>query len=400
MDGKAIVIEPAAETESTWSGDPVQDARELANSIAAPCADSVDAQARFPVEAMAAIKSARLLSAGITTPPGASCDILVQSSICFELAQACASSAMILAMHYIQLDCLVNHSAGSAQLQDYIATLVKDQRLLASVTSEVGTDGDLRRSIADIQAENGKFQLKKHATTVSYGQYADDFLITARSSRDAAESDQRLVLALAGKTELTTKGAWDTLGMRGTVSPGGTIATHGESWQIIDDPFAEVAALSMVPISHLLWTSCWLGIARSAVNRTRQAVQSKARRDPDSAKFAAMRLAAIHSRLRLLETEHMTLLNYYSDTVNGPEAARLTSIGNIIRFNDIKINVSEGIVGIVQEAIQATGISAYRNNTRYSLGRHLRDSVSASLMINNDRIRASNAEMQLVFKDR
>ena len=45
------------------------------------------------------------------------------------------------------------------------------------------------------------------------------------------------------------------------------------------------------------------------------------------------------------------------------------------------------------------GLSAYRNDTPYSLGRHLRDAYSAALMVNNDRILANTAQLVLALRD-
>ena len=53
---------------------------------------------------------------------------------------------------------------------------------------------------------------------------------------------------------------------------------------------------------------------------------------------------------------------------------------------------------IVLEAFEICGIAGYRNNSDFTLGRLLRDAMSASLMISNDRIRSGNAAMHLVHK--
>ena len=42
-------------------------------------------------------------------------------------------------------------------------------------------------------------------------------------------------------------------------------------------------------------------------------------------------------------------------------------------------------------ALRACGLSGYRNDSEYSIGRHLRDVLSAPVMINNDRILANLA---------
>ena len=48
---------------------------------------------------------------------------------------------------------------------------------------------------------------------------------------------------------------------------------------------------------------------------------------------------------------------------------------------------------------QIVGILGYKNDSPFSLGRHYRDVLSASIMISNDRINAKSAAMLLVSKD-
>ena len=46
-----------------------------------------------------------------------------------------------------------------------------------------------------------------------------------------------------------------------------------------------------------------------------------------------------------------------------------------------------------------TGIVGFKNDTPFSVGRHLRDSMSASLMVANERIHQTNASLLLIAKD-
>ncbi|MBY3149857.1 acyl-CoA/acyl-ACP dehydrogenase, partial [Rhizobium laguerreae] len=78
--------------------------------IAAKHADTVDAEARFPREAVDAMKAERLL--GIQVPRhfgGESASITEIAELCSMLGQACAASAMVFAMHHIKLSSLVEH---------------------------------------------------------------------------------------------------------------------------------------------------------------------------------------------------------------------------------------------------------------------------------------------------
>jgi acyl-CoA dehydrogenase len=56
-------------------------------------------------------------------------------------------------------------------------------------------------------------------------------------------------------------------------------------------------------------------------------------------------------------------------------------------------------VQIVGQALLIAGLSGYRNDSAFSVGRHLRDAHSAALMVNNDRILANTAQLVLALRD-
>ncbi len=68
-------------------------------------------------------------------------------------------------------------------------------------------------------------------------------------------------------------------------------------------------------------------------------------------------------------------------------------------MNNLKVATSQLAVDIAQRALSICGISGYRNDSLFAVGRHLRDAHSASLMIANERIHASSASLLLVLKD-
>src|SRR5579862_2683556 len=79
-------------------------AAEIGERAAAPYADAVDADGRFPAEAMAAVRAAGLLGALVPEQwggPGRSLGEYGEAVT--ALAQHCATSGLILAMHGIQV---------------------------------------------------------------------------------------------------------------------------------------------------------------------------------------------------------------------------------------------------------------------------------------------------------
>ena len=373
----------------------------ISADVAAVHADDVDAKARFPQETIDALRQSHVLSAAIPRDlGGAGLGLEQLAMLCAELGQGCGSSAMVLAMHYIQLACIARHGRESDTLMEFLSEAARHQYLLASITSEVGTFGKTRTSICALQRDGGRFRLDKEATTGSYCAHADAILVTCRRAPDAAASDQVLVLVRKSDYELKQTTSWDTLGMRGTCSPGFSLKSAGDARQVVPGSFADSSAQSMVPYSHVLWASLWWGIAAAAVGRAAEFVRAAARKTPGEIPPTATALADVSRQLQMLRLSWQGVARDFDAVDARPEGRQLfLSMPWALRFNDLKISMSEATPQIVHQALQIIGILAYKNDTKFSLGRHYRDALSGALMISNERIAASSASMLMVCKD-
>lgn len=393
---------PTSEARQGQSFDALHDAaRRIAQSVAAEHADAVDAQARFPSETLAALREAGLMSAPVPRAlGGAGCGLRELGQLCGTLAHGCGSSAMVLAMHYIQVACVARHVGTTGALADFLRDLVEHQWLVASITSEVGTWGDTRSSICAVQVENGRFRLDKDATTGSYCADADAIAVTCRRDAEAAASDQALVLVRREDARLTQTTTWDTLGMRGTCSPGFRLESQGPAEFVLPVPYADISAQTMVPYAHVLWSSLWWGIASDAVRRAAQFVRGQARRTPGTVPPTAQRLAEVTVQLQTMRHNWQSVAEAFDAVPDTPSGRQeLTGIPWGLRLNNLKIACSEAAPQIVHRALQIVGILGYKNDSPFSLGRHYRDVLSASLMVSNERIAARSASMLLVHKD-
>jgi acyl-CoA dehydrogenase len=377
---------------------PVEAARQIAEAVAGPAADAVDREARFPHEAIAALREERMLGAFVPRALGGLGATIGDLAACCErLGRACASTAMIYAMHQIEVACLVRHGLSSSVLRHYLAELAEREWLIASATSEIGVGGDLRRSICAVEQDRGSIHVAKRAPVISYGEEADAILLTARRAPDAAPSDQVLVLARKADVRLTCTGVWDTLGMRGTRSLGFTLDAIGSTEQILPVPFAAIATETMLPVSHVLWSSLWLGIASDAVSRARACVRAEARRSPGVVPASALRLAETVAELgTMTATVHAGRADF-EEHQEDPDA--LAGLGFTIRMNNLKVSASRMAPEIVARALGVCGLNGYRCDSPFAVGRHLRDAHSAALMIANDRVLSGNAAMLLVHKE-
>jgi acyl-CoA dehydrogenase len=372
-------------------------AEQIAREVVAPAAFEVDRTASFPTEAVDALRGAHMLSALVPKGlggEGASISEVARATT--VLGRSCASTAMIFAMHQIQVACLVNH--GHTELIDGLLERIVDEQLLfASATTELGIGGDVRRSSCYVERDGDSFRLTKQSPVISYGAYAYGVLATARRTEESPPSDQVLVACLPPGLNLNQIGEWDTLGFRGTCSNGFVLNAEGPTDAILADPYGDISSQTMLPVSHILWGSVWLGIATEAANRARRYVQSEARKTPGTTPPSAMRLAELYPSLIEMGELVRGLTQRYEDLQDNRES--LASVDSAIAFNGLKLSCSRYVEEIVHKAMTICGMAGYRNDSPYSLGRLMRDAQGAALMVNNDRILANDAQLLLVHRE-
>jgi acyl-CoA dehydrogenase len=378
----------------------VQLASRVGERLAAPAAADVDREGRFPAEAIAGLKEAGLLGALVPRELGGLGASLGEVQLAVtELAKHCASTAMIFAMHQIQVACLVNHGRNDV-LRELTREVATGQLLLASATTEKGIGGDVRSSSCAVEIETvddrPRFKLAKNAPVISYGQHADAVLVTARRTPDSTPNDQVIVACRTPGLHLHRSSTWSAMGMRGTCSDGFELLAEGDPAQIIDDPYGDVSAKTMLPVSHILWAGVWLGVATAAVDKARAFVRLQARNAPGTTPPAAIRLAETYATLSQLRDVAHHAVTRYATALADPD--QLDSLGFSLAMNTTKTQSTTLVVDVVNQALGVCGILGYREDTPFSMGRLLRDAHGGAVMVANDRITANNAQLLLVHK--
>ncbi len=376
-------------------GAPLEVRTKTAAAVAARHAEDVDAAARFPAEVIGEMRSQRLMGIMVPKPLGGEgASVADTARVCYGLGAACSSSAMIFAMHQVKVACLVRHGQGNGWRDAMLGRLVENQWLLASSTTEGGNGGNIRSSDAAVVRTDDGFTYSREASVISYGEYADALVTTARRAPDAASSDQVLLWLMADDYTMERRQGWETLGMRGTCSRGFRVEAAGSADRILDVPYSKIHTQTMMPVAHILWSSAWAGIASASVERTRQFMRtamqnSGGRLPPGAAHFTQARQS-----LGTLLSEIRAALRLY-ESVAGDERA-MASLDVQTTLNLLKVNVSEGAVRTVMSAMRACGLAGYRTDSDCSQGRLLRDVLSAPIMINNERILAGIGQTALM----
>ena len=302
---------PGAQILSTGTGAYTARAR-VAAEAAAQHAAAVDSAARFPAEAFAEIRKQRLL--GIMVPPalgGEGATVAEIADICFILGQACASTALIFAMHQIKMACIIRHAKGSAALERILKQIAGEQLLMASSTTEGQAGGNVRSSEAAIGHEGEEITLERKATVISYAVEADGLVTTARRAADAAASDQVLLVLLKKDYTLDRVQSWDTLGMRGTHSEGFALHVRASAQQVMPEPYEKIHAQTMVPHAHILWGSVWAGVAAAATIKAQAFIRNALRSSGGQMPPGAAHFTKAASSLRTLRSVLNSALRSY-----------------------------------------------------------------------------------------
>jgi acyl-CoA dehydrogenase len=385
---------PGTRIPSARQSDLTARARAAAD-IAKANAAAVDAEARFPGEAFAELRKQRLL--GIQVPQsldGEGATIAEIADVCYILGQACSSTALIYAMHQIKMACIVRHFKNDPAHERILRRIVAEQLLMASSTTEGQAGGNVRSSEAAVEHDGAQITLERKATVISYAVEADGIVTTARRAADAPGNDQVLLVLLKADYTLERLQVWDTLGMRGTHSEGFTLRARAAAGQILPEPYERIHVQTMVPFAHLLWGSVWAGIAAAAAAKAQAFVRHVVRQSNGQLPPGAAHFTQAVSTLRTLRGVLSASLRSYETIMSDDKAISSLEFQAMITLT--KVQVSELAVTTVMTSLRACGLSGYRNDTEFTIGRLLRDVLSAPIMISNDRILTNLATTSLM----
>jgi acyl-CoA dehydrogenase len=380
--------------------DLLTESERIGRDVAGPSADDVDIQARFPTEAMAEIRRSGLLASLVPEEDGGLGASLMEASRSVAAISAhCGSSGMILAMHHLQVAAIVRHGTPPAQEHLY-PLLIAGHLLLANANSEAGLAGERRVSNCALDPVDGGFHLDKHASTVSYGEYADGVLATARRTSSSPGHEQVMAICLPPSLRLKPEGEWDTLGLRGTCSRPAHLVADVSPDMVLDD-YQAVFVRTGLAHSAVLLSSVWLGLAEGATRRAHAAIRAKARASRSTGQgepppLGAIRLAELGVQLHQLRAVIAGGAHQYEQVKDTEEIETLRFSG---AMDNIKLASSALAIDIVQRAMGICGLEGYKNTTKTSLARMLRDVNAAPLMVSNDRTLLASAHALMIRKE-
>jgi len=369
---------------------------EVGETAAGPHAGDVDHQGRFPAEATEAMRRSGLLGAMVPVDLGGEGASLAEVSESIRaIAAHCASSALVLAMHQIEVAYLIHHGA-TEPLQELLRQVAAGSVLMANANSEVGLGGDVSRSFCALEHRDGRVHLEKDVLALSYAEYADAITVNARRDPEAAENDQVMLICGPGSFTVEATGEWDTLGLRGTCSSGYRLVADEDEDMVLTDRWSTVVNQTGLAATTVFLNSVWLGIAEEAAATAHASVRAEARRAIGSTPPSALRLA------------ELVVILGQARAVLATTTARVMAVGGgtdmeddlplVLEMRDLKLSMTTLCADVVLRALGVCGLSGYKRGSTFSVERNVRDVLGGQLMANNNRFYVDNAQLLLMVK--
>lgn len=341
----------------------------IATEVIRPEASEVDATGAFPRASLASLRAEGLL--GLISAPevgGNGAAAATAARVVERVARECASTAMVLCMHYAAT--AVIEAYGPAQVREQIAG---GEHLSTLAFSEVGSRAHFWAPLSVAEESGTCVALTARKSWVTSAAEADSYVWSSRPT--AGEGLSTLWLVPADADGLQVRGSFDGLGLRGNgstpvdadaveVSSGAVLGADGAGFDImlgtVLPVFLLMSAGASVGLAH---AAAGAAAAHAASARFEHLDQSLAEQPLARASLGAMRVTA--DAARTLWTAAL-------------EAAAEESEVASLRALEARAAASEAAIAVTDTAMRVCGGAAFRREV--AVERHFRDARAAAVM--------------------
>jgi alkylation response protein AidB-like acyl-CoA dehydrogenase len=351
----------------------IEELRRVADESIAPYAADVDARGRFPREAVDALAKAGLL--GLTIPvehDGMGQSIRVACAALDEIAQRCASTAMIYLMHLCGCSCYL---ARPQAVEDTLRQVARGEHLSTLAWSEKGSRSHFWAPVNQAAQNNGSIVLNAEKSWVTSAGEAEGYVVSTQTAGGEEPTDTTLYLVLKEDRGFTVSDRWNGLGMRGNASAPMTLKDceipAGRALCEPSDGFRTMLEV-VLPWFNLGNAAVSVGIAEAATSATRSHLPSARLEHLDSRLCDLPNLRARLAEMRVETDRARAHLASVIDVVEDPGP------NTVLLIMESKVAAAETAREVAEIGMQACGGAAFSRHL--SVERNFRDVHAASVM--------------------
>ena len=342
---------------------------ELVVAVAAADAAKVDASSAFPRRSIEALASEGLLRLTASVEVGGGGEGMRSAASVVEgLARSCASTAMVVMMHYCAVAVIEAHAPIKVRRE-----VAEGSKLGTLAFSEAGSRSHFWAPLSTATANGDQILLEADKSWVTSSGEADLYVWSSRPV--TAEGVSSLWLVRAGTDGVAVGADFNGLGMRGNSSRpmsarGAAIPASARLGP--DGGGFDIMMGVVLPWFQVLNAAVSIGIAEAAVERT--AAHAGAARFAHLNQSLAEQPVNRHhiARMRILTDQAKAL---HLETLNAIESARPDAQLKVL---EVKASASEAAIAVTDLAMRVCGGAAFRKEV--GVERNFRDARAATVM--------------------
>lgn len=334
-----------------------------------PSAVEVDRTGSFPAASIAALKAAGLLGAvSAREVGGLALGATGAAAIIERVARECASTAMVLCMHYCGVAVLEAHASV-----DVRRAAASGEHLSTLAFSEEGSRSHFWAPLGTARADGADVVLDARKSWVTSASTATAYVWSSKPL--AVEGLSTLWLVPRQSSGVTLNGRFDGLGLRGNDSA--PVAANGarvpRTAMLGEDGRGFAIMMEVVlPLFNILNAACSLGLMEAAVSRSAQHASAIRHADTQSSLAQLPTIRNYLARMRIKTDMARALL---ADTLSALATGRADTM---LRVLECKAAAGESANEVLDLAMRICGGAAFRKDV--GVERYFRDARAAGAM--------------------
>jgi alkylation response protein AidB-like acyl-CoA dehydrogenase len=342
---------------------------QIIKDVIAPAAGEVDQAGTFPRAAIEALGRSGLLGLISAKEIGGLGEAHRAATVVVErIASACASTAMVVCMHYSATSVIEAH--GSRAVREAIA---RGEHLTTLAFSEAGSRSHFWAPISTAKSVDGGVQLDAQKSWVTSAGQADSYIWSSRAM--AADGQITLWLVPADAPGLSIPQPFNGLGLRGNSSSPVTadgIIIPSDALLGSDGGGFDIMMGLTLPYFQLMNAGFSVGTMNAATNKTAQHVTGTKLAHLAQSLADLPTVRAYLSRMRIKTDMARALL------LDGLDALEQGREDAMLRMLEVKAAAGEAATEVTDLAMRVCGGAAFRKEV--GVERHFRDARAATVM--------------------